>query len=90
MLQLSEEQARSELFSSTQRLQANIDPNKHHIGDQLAGILKMLPVTNDYGPAGGGPATFREFWPLLRLHNHCKFSLTDALVMSASGLVHPC
>lgn len=33
---LSEEQARSELLSSTQRLRANIDPNKHHIGDQLA------------------------------------------------------
>ncbi|KAL0035899.1 hypothetical protein WJX77_007037 [Trebouxia sp. C0004] len=33
---MSEEQARSELLSSTQRLRANIDPEKHHIGDQLA------------------------------------------------------
>lgn len=38
-VQLSEEQARSELLSSTQRLRANIDPNKHHIGDQLAGNI---------------------------------------------------
>jgi len=35
---MSEEQARSELLSSTQRLRANIDPEKHHIGDQLAGM----------------------------------------------------
>ena len=37
-VQMSEEQARSELLSSTQRLRANIDPEKHHIGDQLAGM----------------------------------------------------
>lgn len=33
---LSDEQARSELLSSTQRLRANLDPEKHEIGDQLA------------------------------------------------------
>lgn len=36
-VQLSDEQARSELLSSTQRLRANLDPEKHQIGDQLAG-----------------------------------------------------
>lgn len=43
VLQLSEEAARSELFSSTQRLRAEVDPNKHHIGDQLAGRT-LVPV----------------------------------------------
>ncbi len=62
-MQLSEDQARTELLSSKQRLQATIDPDKHHIGDQLAGMsMSILMVFLLH--LGGLP---NQVWPAMCL-----------------------